>query len=331
MTRRIMNLRALAIAISGLVLAVVPGMTVAAGAGSVIDFDGLAEGAIVSSVAAGSGISGDDAGGSVLVFGLNPSRPAFNLAMIFDSTCPPGNIPAHCSGGDDDLFKPVLGNVLIISEDQDSSDPDDADLKGSFFKFDFSGWGSGVVTVLSIDVLDVEPIEAGAQIELFAGGEGGALLHTQAIPPTGDNVLATVNIGSSGVSGVDFMRVTLNGSGAIDNIRIEAEDQNGDEGCTPGYWKNHLDSWAATGLSPADDFDTTFGVDLFDPDITLEQAVRAKGGHENRLARHGTAALLSALHPDLDYSISAAEVIALVQAGDADTLEQFNELGCPLN
>lgn len=109
----------------------------------------------------------------------------------------------------------------------------------------------------------------------------------------------------------------------------------GDEGCTPGYWKNHLDSWPPTGYSPNDDdFDTVFGVDLFDPDITLNDAIRAKGGGDNRLARHGTAALLSAAHPGVDYGLSVAEVITLVQAGDehaGDTLEYYNELGCPLN
>ncbi len=78
-------------------------------------------------------------------------------------------------------------------------------------------------------------------------------------------------------------------------------------------------------------FDATFGVDLFDPNITLEKAARARGGGVNRLARHGTAALLSAAHPGVVYPLSVAEVIALVQAGDASTLTTFNELGCPLN
>jgi len=105
------------------------------------------------------------------------------------------------------------------------------------------------------------------------------------------------------------------------------------EGCTPGYWRNlrkHGDEWTPP-FSPGDDFDTTFGVDLFDPDITLGEAVNAKGGGVNKLARHGTAALLSAAHPDVNYPLSVAEVIALVQAGDADTLATANELGCPLN
>jgi hypothetical protein len=102
------------------------------------------------------------------------------------------------------------------------------------------------------------------------------------------------------------------------------------EGCTPGYWKNHEEDWAATGFSLGDDFDAVFGTDYFDPDMTLFEAVWHGGGGLWRLGRHGTAALLSAAHPDVDYGLTVAEVIAAVQAGDADTLEYHNELGCPL-
>lgn len=101
-------------------------------------------------------------------------------------------------------------------------------------------------------------------------------------------------------------------------------------GCTPGYWKNHLEDWPMTGYSPADDFDSTFGVDLFSPDITLEQATRARGGGVKKLARHGTAALLSAAHPAVDYPFTVTEVMALVQAGDVDPLVAANELGCEI-
>ena len=105
----------------------------------------------------------------------------------------------------------------------------------------------------------------------------------------------------------------------------------GDEGCSPGYWKNHLDSWVATGYSPDDDFDGTFGVYLFDPNITLGEAIRKGGGGVKKLARHGTAALLSAAHPAVGYPLSVADVIAAVQAGDAETLADANELGCPID
>ncbi len=102
----------------------------------------------------------------------------------------------------------------------------------------------------------------------------------------------------------------------------------GNQGCTPGFWKNHLDLWV--GVSPGDDFDATFGVDLFNPDITLGQAIRLGGGGVKKLARHGTAALVSALKPGVAYPLTAAQVIAAVQAGDSETLAGFNELGCPI-
>jgi hypothetical protein len=103
----------------------------------------------------------------------------------------------------------------------------------------------------------------------------------------------------------------------------------GDEGCTPGYWRQPQHSWADTGFSRDDDFDTTFGTDYFDPDIPLGEAIWARGGGVNKVARHGTAALLSVAHPDVDYPLSEAEVIAAVQAGQVDPLVQANELGAP--
>ena len=119
----------------------------------------------------------------------------------------------------------------------------------------------------------------------------------------------------------------IDGDGCDANCTVEEEG----EGCTPGYWKNHLDKWAPSGVSPAADFDSTFGVDLFSPDITLEQAVNMGGGGVKKIARHGTAALVSASHPGVDYPASVAEVIAAVQSGNVDGLVMYNELSdeCP--
>lgn len=101
-------------------------------------------------------------------------------------------------------------------------------------------------------------------------------------------------------------------------------------GCTPGYWRNHMDDWPAAGISPGADFDTTFGVNYFNPDITLAQAITLGGGGVRKIARHGTAGLLSAGHPDVNYPFTQAQVIAFVQAGDVDALAAANELGCTI-
>lgn len=114
----------------------------------------------------------------------------------------------------------------------------------------------------------------------------------------------------------------------------------GNEGCTPGFWKapQHLDSW--TTYNPGADFDATFGVNFFSPNITLLQAVGLGGGGTQALARHGVAALLNAASGDVDAVYTTAEVIAIVQGSGAyaglsvearkNLLVAANELGCPL-
>jgi hypothetical protein len=112
----------------------------------------------------------------------------------------------------------------------------------------------------------------------------------------------------------------------------------GDEGCTPGFWKQsqHFDSW--TGFATTDKFEAVFGVNV-PGDPTLLQALNAGGGGINALERHAVAALLNASSPDVDYPLTVSEVIANVQAAIANgTIEQtknefesFNELGCPLS
>ena len=110
-------------------------------------------------------------------------------------------------------------------------------------------------------------------------------------------------------------------------------------GCTPGYWKqkHHFDSWV--GFTQSQDYDTVFGVNAFDPNRTLLQALSSGGGKMDRLGRHSVAALLNTSNADVSYGMTSAQVIALVQnavaSGDfdfaADQLEALNERGCPLN
>lgn len=186
-----------------------------------IDFEGLAAGTIVSTLTPGNGISGGVGviPGYVEVFGHLPSRPGVNTAMIFDATCG-GGTPNDCSGGDPDLFKPQLGNVLILSEDMNSADPDDADEPNSFFIFDFRNLGAGVVSIDYLYVLDVEDEEGGAHGQFYSGGPDGTLLATVDIPNVGNNGLATVEVN---LSGIDYARITLNGSGAIDGFQIQVQ------------------------------------------------------------------------------------------------------------
>ena len=132
--------------------------------------------------------------------GLTISADGFG-AMIFDTANP--------TGGDTDLASDNLGNVLILSEDGDSSDPDD-DAKGGTFYFT---WDDSV-NIDSIGLLDVE--ESGGSITLYGSNE--SLLGSFDISNlTNDGGTALVDINLNNVS---RMEVTLIASGAITDVQF---------------------------------------------------------------------------------------------------------------
>lgn len=136
----------------------------------------------------------------------------------------------------------------------------------------------------------------------------------------------------------------------------------GYEGCTPGYWKNHPDNWEE---STPDDLLSQLGIPgkpgwLFHWKIaefgnwTLMDALNAQGGTDLKgaaeiLIRAGAAAWLNAAHEGLGYPYrrfstgldGRPSLIYLMnstlQSGSrmkmlrvATTLDQANNLGCPL-
>jgi hypothetical protein len=115
----------------------------------------------------------------------------------------------------------------------------------------------------------------------------------------------------------------------------------GDQGCTPGYWKQdqHFDSYPA-GITPNTTFTSIFGVGGA---LTFLEALDLNGGGTNALWRHGAAAYLNALSNSVDYVYTTAQVIAIVNGTGAyaglsveerkDLLDAANNGvgGCPLN
>ncbi|MDJ0925835.1 MAG: SdrD B-like domain-containing protein [Acidimicrobiia bacterium] len=219
--------RLTAIAVVTLLLTALVGVVGSAPAGaavqtSVIDFEsGLAPGDLVSTLSVGNGMTGANLG-AVSVVGSNPGLPG-NTAMIFDSTCGGQSVPfadldrSLCSGGDWDIYLPSLGQTLIITEDFDSSDPDDEENHISDWTFDFSAWGTGVVTVNRLTTGDVNPVQTGL-ITFF--DSNGAVITTVPVPTSADAEATTI---TPGVAGVGSMIVDLGGSGIVDNIEISGE------------------------------------------------------------------------------------------------------------
>ena len=116
-----------------------------------------------------------------------------------------------------------------------------------------------------------------------------------------------------------------------------------EEGCTPGYWKNHLDAWILTGIEPTEEV----GEDCFIvpyPDLastSMLDALSFNGGSGTEgaariLLRTAVAALLNRAHPDIEYEFDVVGAVNSALASDnrttmldlKDDLDYFNNLGC---
>ncbi|MBD1996656.1 esterase-like activity of phytase family protein [Leptolyngbya sp. FACHB-541] len=131
--------------------------------------------------------------------GLSLSSDSGDL-MLFDSENP--------TGGDTDLATPDKGNVLIISEDGNSSNPDD-NGEGGTVSFQ---WDS-LVGVVSVGLLDIE--EAGGTVTLYDSER--TAIKTIEIPPLENNSFQQLSLNATGVSAMDIFLV---GSGAITDLQF---------------------------------------------------------------------------------------------------------------
>lgn len=179
-----------------------------AGEALVIDFDTDGAG---NALAAGTVVDDEYASIGVTVTSSNASEPP----MIFDTANP--------TGGDDDLATAgyglnndtPLGNVLIRSEDGDSSDPDDSAKAGTLtFTFDEA------VVIESVDILDID-YENGF-VEVFDAADNS--LGKFFMADLGDNSLQTVTVD---VAGVTRMDVFMSSSGAVAEVKARRADSEG--------------------------------------------------------------------------------------------------------
>jgi len=122
-------------------------------------------------------------------------------------------------------------------------------------------------------------------------------------------------------------------------LGVPNEEQGG-QGCTPGYWKqeHHFADWTAP-YDPDDLFSDHFE-NAF-PGLTLVEVADGNGGGLTALGRHTVAALLNAASAEVSNDRTVQEVIDAfngVYPGSKgeyealkDEFEGFNEQGCPLN
>jgi hypothetical protein len=116
----------------------------------------------------------------------------------------------------------------------------------------------------------------------------------------------------------------------------------GNQGCTPGFWKNNADKHDASqwgAIDPDATFTSVFGANDLPAGTTLLEALNLGGGGVNALARHAVAAYLNSQAGAPNYQYTTAQVISMVQTAmssnnyDAakDLFAAANESGCPLS
>ncbi len=147
-------------------------------------------------------------------FGVTLSEASGRKLLVFDTANP--------TGGDTDLRTPgsgfgntfALGNVLIISEDGDESDPDD-NAGGGTIVFDFDD----EVSVQAADLLDIDSDE-GAIVRAYDAG--GTLIAEVNAEASGNNSYQSVAVGAAGVRRLE---VAFSSSGALAGLVFCEEPQ----------------------------------------------------------------------------------------------------------
>lgn len=151
-------------------------------------------------LAAGTVVTNQFEGLFGLTISADQNGSGIDLAMIFDAANP--------TGGDSDLAFDDQGGVLIISEDGDSSDPDDA-ARGGQLTFEFQQ----AVNIEEITLLDSEE---GTTFSAFDAD--GNLTGVVIVPGFGDGERMTVDLSSLG--NVSKLVAELGGSGAVDDLKF---------------------------------------------------------------------------------------------------------------
>ena len=145
--------------------------------------------------------------------------------------------------------------------------------------------------------------------------------------------------------------VELCGSGNKGNV---CPPCTGDQGCTPGYWKNHPQAWPFTPFMPSDPISSVFTIPecLADcsPDLASTSLIKGLDfnggggicGSARILLRAAIASALNASHPSVAYPRTLESILEDTDAALAEcsrdpmldlgaALDSDNNRGCPLN
>jgi hypothetical protein len=241
---------------------------------------------------------------------------------------------------------PCTGEIEIYKEDEETGellggacfnitpDPTSADL-------------TGTLEVCDNDANDADATNGTIRVENVTCGN--YTITESSAPPGYVIVTGSQNVTVTGnqTETVEFSNTRISRA-AIEVVKTAALYG---EGCTPGYWKNHVEDWpevynASQNVSSVFNVSSCEAIEELAGDTLLE-ALEYPGGDDTVgaariLLRAAVAAVLNAAHSDVNYPRTVGEVIDAVNHALAscnrDTmlplatqLDRDNNEGCPLD
>lgn len=195
--------------------------------------------------------------------------------------------------------------------------------------------------------------QVGNNVAVSMSLHGTVLDTTNTLSPARFDYVITGQFNNTTISAVAVAAQTTGGifsnswSGSVSTSPLQL----GNQGCTPGFWKQsfHFGFWSG-GYFPGRIISTIFtGVVPALASESMLDALQGGGGQglvgaESILLRAAVSALLNASNPNVSYAFSTANIISAVNAalatGDRDTILQLATLldnanngtgGCPLS
>jgi uncharacterized repeat protein (TIGR01451 family) len=262
-----------------------------------------------------------------------------NVGTATDTVCGPpvqDSDPSHYYG----IHDPKIGIEKATNGHDADSAPGPYVIAGDPVTWTYEVTNLGPVALHNVTVSDDRGVAVSCPKSTLAAGE------SMTCTGSGIAVLGQyANVGTA--TGTSPDGVTVSDS---DPSHYYGEIPPGDQGCTPGYWKNHTDSWPPTGLSPSQTVVSVFAQAAAYPNLastSLHQALDFDGGDgvegaARILLRAAVASLLNASHSGVSYPRTAFVVVGDVNdalasgsrdamLGLASALDRDNNLGCPLN
>ncbi|MCL7982577.1 MAG: hypothetical protein M8862_08645 [marine benthic group bacterium] len=312
---------------------------------TVLDFESFSHGDILTSIQ----VPELELSFDLTAWPANSGLPSSRIYST-DTMAPPGDPFLAWAGSGATCPECLgLGNVLVLEDGAGFSNQGASDFGGTFFLDGFSQPDVRLRSVKAVSASFDASHQVWVDAEQLATSSAALGAVQELVPAVEPPITSFVElvILSSAKGGFDDLQLCR----MMETTEDPGESEQGGEGCTVSFWKKTGNSaaWTAIGLPPQTPIEELLGdvpEELANPEqkltpseLSIEQALRLRGGKVNRLVREAAAAYLNAASPDVSFDLTTAEVETLfrgaLDGGKQDpatkTLAGFNHQVCPLD